>query len=65
VRFFALLAACLRLFGWCDARQGCLQVTERGAIWAHRLQCLFSLSYIDKVWEKCRRVPCPSEVVLG
>jgi hypothetical protein len=44
------LAAYLRLFGWCDARQGRLQATERGAIWAHRLQHLFSLSYIDKVW---------------
>lgn len=62
---FALLAACMRLFGWCDSTQGRLQVTERGAIWAHRLQCLFSLSYIDKVWGKCRREPWPSEVVLG
>jgi oxygen-independent coproporphyrinogen-3 oxidase len=63
-RDFAMLAACMRLFGWCDATQGRLRVTERGAIWAHRLQCLFSLSYIDRVWEKCRRVPWPSEVVL-
>ncbi len=62
---FALLAACMRLFGWCQARPGRLQVTERGAIWAHRLQCLFSLSYVDKVWEKCRRVPWPAEVVLS
>lgn len=55
----------MRLFGWCDVTQNHLRVTERGAIWAHRLQCLFSLSYIDKLWEKCRREAWPEEVVLN
>jgi oxygen-independent coproporphyrinogen-3 oxidase len=64
-RDFAVLTGCMRLFGWCHSSHGRLQVSERGAIWAHRLQCLFSLSYIDKVWDKCRRVPWPEEIVLG
>jgi len=61
---FGLLAKCLKLFGWCDSESNNLRVTERGAIWAHRLQCLYSLTYIDKVWENCRRVAWPAEISL-
>ena len=61
---FGLLAKCLRLLGWCDSKSNALQVTERGALWAHRLQCLYSLTYIDKVWEQCRREAWPTEIVL-
>lgn len=61
---FGLLAKALKLLRWCDARSSTLRVTERGAIWAHRLQCLYSLTYIDKVWEQCRRTAWPAEIVL-
>jgi oxygen-independent coproporphyrinogen-3 oxidase len=39
-------------------------ITERGAIWVHRLQTLFSLAYIDELWQRCQNEPWPQEVVL-
>jgi hypothetical protein len=29
-------------------------ITETGAIWVHRLQSLFSLTYIDDMWQRCQ-----------
>jgi coproporphyrinogen III oxidase-like Fe-S oxidoreductase len=40
-------------------------VTERGAIWGHRLQALFSLSSIDTLWTRCQGEAWPREVALG
>ena len=40
-------------------------ITETGAIWVHRLQTLFSLTYIDDLWQRCRDQPWPQEVVLA
>lgn len=40
------------------------QVTEYGAVWMHRLQQLFSITYIDDLWEKCQAEAWPREVVL-
>lgn len=40
-------------------------VTERGAIWGHRLQALFSLSCIDTLWTRCQGEAWPREVALG
>lgn len=39
-------------------------VTETGAIWVHRLQSLFSLTYIEGLWHRCQSEPWPLEVVL-
>ena len=40
-------------------------VTEFGAVWMHRLQQLFSITYIDDLWERCGREAWPTEVVLA
>jgi oxygen-independent coproporphyrinogen-3 oxidase len=39
-------------------------LTEPGAIWVHRLQSLFSLSYIDTLWQHCQEHPWPQQVLL-
>ena len=39
-------------------------LTERGAIWVHRVQSLFSLSGIDKVWTRCTREAWPETVPI-
>ena len=41
--------------GWRDAAGW--TITERGAIWVHRLQSLFSLTYIDELWKRCQDQP--------
>lgn len=60
-----------RRFFWMLARMGMLRrvgnsyfLTEPGAIWVHRLQALFSLSGIDRVWTACGADPWPEEVRL-
>lgn len=39
-------------------------LTERGAIWVHRVQSLFSLSGIDNVWTACTRDAWPEAVPI-
>jgi hypothetical protein len=47
-------------------REGSLwRLTEFGAVWIHRLQCLFSLSYIDEIWKRCRSEAWPREIVVA
>ena len=41
------------------------RLTETGAVWIHRLQCLFSLTYIDKLWKRCQSEPWPEEIILA
>lgn len=43
---------------------GVWRLTERGAIWVHRAQALFSLAYIDELWSRARLEPYPSRVEL-
>jgi oxygen-independent coproporphyrinogen-3 oxidase len=62
---FALLLAALRLLRFVRPAGDALALTERGAIWAHRLQCLYSLTYIDQLWERCRSEPWPQEIRLS
>ncbi len=40
------------------------RLTEKGAVWGHRVQSLFSLNGIDKVWTACQREPWPDAVPL-
>jgi hypothetical protein len=57
----------LRLLSWTGfvRRNGSgWHLTERGSFWSHRLQCLFSLTYIDELWQRCRAEAWPREVVL-
>ncbi|MHC4932373.1 MAG: coproporphyrinogen-III oxidase family protein [Planctomycetota bacterium] len=62
---FALLLAALRLVRFVRPDGDALALTERGAIWAHRLQCLYSLTFIDQLWERCRREAWPQKVLLS
>lgn len=61
---FYLLIQWLRLLGWGKITPGGMRITEKGAVWAHKLQSLYSLSYIDKLWQTCQDVPWPKEVIL-
>lgn len=40
-------------------------LTERGAIWGHRIPSLFSLNGIDAVWTDCKREAWPRSVALA
>ena len=40
------------------------RLTERGAIWVHRMQSLFSLSGIDNVWTECSTDAWPETVPI-
>lgn len=63
-RDFGALFSLLRLLGMA-ARQGPRwRVTEFGAIFMHRLQQLFSITYIDDVWDQCQAEAWPKAVVL-
>jgi len=44
---------------------GCYSVTEFGAVWMHRVQQLFSITYIDDLWDRCNQEAWPSEVRLN
>ena len=61
---FKLLVVTMRALGWIRREGADLPLTERGAIWAHRIQMLFSLTFIDEVWTQCQREPWPQQIVL-
>jgi oxygen-independent coproporphyrinogen-3 oxidase len=63
-RDFTFLLAVMHMLGWVTPVPEGWRVTESGAIWAHRIQCLFSLTYIDDLWTRCKLDPWPREVVL-
>jgi menaquinone C8-methyltransferase len=57
--------AALTAAGMVRRRNGIWRVTNFGATWMHRLQQLFSLTYIDDMWSRCRDEAWPAEVVLA
>lgn len=59
---FGKLLRVLRALGYLERSPASYTVTERGAIWIHRLQSLFSLNGIDAVWSKCRNTAWPDSV---
>jgi oxygen-independent coproporphyrinogen-3 oxidase len=63
-RDYSLVFALLRLLGMARRSARNWHVTERGAIWMHRLQQLFSITYIDDRWAQCKPEPWPQAVVL-
>lgn len=63
-RDFPTLLTWLRLLGWARVEGETVRLTERGSIWAHRVQDLFSISYIEQLWEVCRHTAWPVEVTL-
>lgn len=64
VRDYGLFLGLLRGFGMMRRDGPRYELTERGAIWVHRVQSLFSLSGIDKVWSTCTREAWPEEVAI-
>lgn len=40
------------------------RLTDRGADWVHRLQSLYSLSFIDQLWTKCKEEPWLPRAIL-
>ena len=61
---FSLLRNVLEGMGWMEESAGVWQISPRGADWVHRLQQLYSLSWIDLFWERCQGEAWPGEVVL-
>lgn len=61
---FGALLAVLRVGGFLRRKDGRFRLTERGAIWVHRVQSLFSLSAIDAVWTRAMAEAWPAEIVL-
>jgi oxygen-independent coproporphyrinogen-3 oxidase len=64
-RDFGLLLRALVLVGMTRRDGRGWRVTEFGAIWMHRLQQLFSISYIDDVWAQCQAEAWPTSVTLA
>ncbi len=54
----------MRLLGMGRLDGDIWRVTEFGSVWMHRIQQLFSITYIDSLWDKARTEPWPQEVVL-
>jgi hypothetical protein len=54
---FGSLQRILSALGYFERDEASYAITERGAIWIHRIQSLFSLNRIDTVWSKCRDMP--------
>lgn len=61
---FRCLKTSLKTMGWMHEEAGAWQIRPRGADWIHRLQQLYSLSWIDLFWERCQTEAWPKEVVL-
>ena len=64
-RDFGKALALLRLLGLAR-RDGARAwtLTERGAVWVHRVQALFSLAYIDELWARAQSEAWPDAVEL-
>ena len=63
-RDFGPILSVLRLLGMARRAAEGWRVTEFGAIWMHRVQQLFSITYIDDVWAQCKSEAWPKYVVL-
>jgi oxygen-independent coproporphyrinogen-3 oxidase len=61
---FRFLRDMLKRMGWMEEKAGEWQINPRGADWVHRLQQLYSLSWIDLFWERCQAESWPDEVLL-
>jgi oxygen-independent coproporphyrinogen-3 oxidase len=75
LRDFGPLFAILRLLGMARRERSEVRVhsstsadwrvTELGAVWMHRMQQLFSITFIDDVWAQCQAEAWPKAVVLA
>jgi oxygen-independent coproporphyrinogen-3 oxidase len=64
LRDFWLPLTTMRLLGWMRRDDGAFAFTDRGARWSHRVQMLFSLTFIDDMWTQCQAEPWPKRIVL-
>ena len=64
-RDFGATFSLLRLLGMARRQGHQWRVTEFGAVFMHRLQQLFSITYIDEVWQQCGADAWPKAVVLN
>ena len=62
---FGIIIKLMQWVKWVKKTSNGWRMTERGAIWAHQLQMLFSLSYIDEVWSICQKEPWPEVIILN
>ena len=61
---FGRLFVPFRALGFMRRTSGGFEITDAGAYWIHRLQNEYSLSYIERLWGRCRKEPWPAEVRL-
>ena len=61
---YKLLLVLMNLFGWIKKKGAIYIFNEKGSIWSHRFQMLFSLTFIDDVWTQCQKEPWPKKIVL-
>jgi oxygen-independent coproporphyrinogen-3 oxidase len=54
----------LKSLGWIHKENGVWRLKEAGVDWSHRLQSLFSLTFIDTLWTKCQNEAWPERVEL-
>lgn len=53
-----------KMFGWLKKEGSILTFSEKGSLWSHKFQMLFSLTFIDEVWTECQKTPWPNQITL-
>lgn len=61
---FGAPLAIMRRLGWLRENSEGFTVTNAGAYWIHRLQNVYSLRYLERLWGACLREPWPKTVCL-
>jgi oxygen-independent coproporphyrinogen-3 oxidase len=61
---FRLAIVLAWLLGFLRREADVWRLSDRGADWSHQLQSLYSLSFIDQLWTRCRETPWPNRVTL-
>lgn len=61
---FRLILFLMTFIGWVKREGSIYTFNEKGSVWVHRFQMLFSLTFIDDVWTKCQKEPWPKQIIL-
>lgn len=62
--YFSALFRPLRAIRMMEKLGDGYQINTSGAYWIHRLQNEYSLSYINRLWGRCRKEAWPEQVIL-
>jgi len=62
--YFGYLKFLLKLLNLGEYNNGTIKLNRRGSFWIHRVQNLFILEWIDKVWGKCLNEAWPEKIQL-